>query len=68
MKPLTTEQGITIKQLKDYVKDLPEKDKHGEDYEFWVDGTDCREGLSNIAKSLWQLNEGDLIVQIDREP
>jgi len=60
-----TNTGITIKQLKEYVKDLPEQNAFGEDYEFWVDGTDCKEGLTNVAKSLCRLNEGDLIVSIN---
>jgi len=64
MKPLINKQGITIKQLKEFVKDLPEQDQDGNDFELWVmntDGTNC----SNVATDIWQLNGGDLIVEID---
>ena len=45
------------------VKDLPEVDEYGEDYELWVENTD-NEGLSNSAKTIMQLNKGDIIVSI----
>lgn len=67
MKHLVNKNGITVKQLKDLVKDLPETDPaNGEDYEVWIDGTDCKPGLSNACKSIWQLNKGDIIFEIDR--
>ena len=67
MKMLRNQNGITIKQLKVLVKDLPETNPdNGEDYEVWIDGTDCESGLSNAAKSIWQLNKGDIIFEIDR--
>ena len=56
--------GITIKQLKELVKDLPEQDEYGEDFELWVMNTDGSE-MSNVAKSITRLNRGDLIVKID---
>ena len=63
MKPLINKTGITIKELKELVKNLPETDEYGEDYEMWVSNTDD-EGLSNSAKTIMQLNSGDIIVSI----
>jgi len=64
IKALVNKNGITIKQLKELVKDLPEQDENGEDFEFWVMNTDGS-SMSNVAKSIMQLNRGDLIVEID---
>lgn len=61
MKPLINKSGITIKELKEYIKDLPEVDGNGEDYEVWVINTD-QVDTSDIAKSIMQLNEGDIII------
>jgi hypothetical protein len=63
MKALVNKTGITIRELKELVKDLPEVDEYGEDYEVWVENTD-NEGLSNAAKTIMQLNKGDIIVSI----
>ena len=62
--PLENKKGITIKQLKYLVKDLPEQDENGEDFELWVMNTDGS-SLSNVATSIIQLNSGDLIIDID---
>lgn len=53
---------MTIRELKEHVKDLPEKDEEGTDYEFWV-GHPEDNGLSSIARMIIQLNKGDLIVE-----
>jgi hypothetical protein len=60
---VVNKNGITIKELKELVKDLPEQDKNGEDFELWVMNTDGS-SMSNVAKSIMQLNRGDLIVEI----
>ena len=59
MEPLSSESGITVRQLKQWVKDLPEVDNNGEDYEVYIspDGT-----LSSIVSELWKLNEGDILM------
>lgn len=57
--PLVNKKGITIKELKDLVKDLPEVNpKTGEEYELWVM---TGPGTSSLVKSIWDLNSGDLI-------
>lgn len=63
MQPLINRAGITIGELKELVKDLPEVDEDGEDYEVWVENTDD-EYLSNPAKTIMSLNVGDIIVSI----
>lgn len=63
MKPLINKTGITIKELKEFVKYLPEVDECGNNYEMWIENTDDK-SLSNSAKTIMQLNEGDIIVSI----
>ena len=62
IEAIENKNGITIKQLKELVKDLPEQDEYGDDFELWVMNKDGN--TSNIAKSIMQLNRGDLIVEI----
>ena len=62
MKELINNKGITIKQLKELVKDLPEKDEYGEDFELWVMSL-CNCSLSDVAITISPLNKGDLIVK-----
>ena len=52
-------QILTVKNLKEFVKDLPEKDKYGHDYEVWVGNGD---GLSNCATTIYKLNYGDILI------
>jgi hypothetical protein len=54
---------ITIKALKELVKDLPEIDPDtGEDYEVWIQ---TGEGLSSPARKSWKLNKGDLLLEYE---
>ena len=57
---LKNENGITIKELKEYVKDLPEEDEYGEDYTVWI-GT--KEGFSNPCYEIRPLGSNDIILQ-----
>ena len=63
IEAVINKNGITIKDLKELVKDLPEQDENGEDFELWVMNTDGS-SMSNVATSIKQLNRGDLIVEI----
>jgi hypothetical protein len=63
MTPIENKTGITIKELKELVKELPEKDGNGDDYEVWVENTGD-DGLSNVVKTIWKLNQGDIIFSI----
>lgn len=46
--------GVTVKQLKELIKDLPEVDHYGDDLTVWVgDG----EGYSNIVTAVHPLNK-----------
>ena len=60
VNPLSDSNGITIKQLKDFVKDLPEKDENDEDYTVWI--SDFNDHFSNVAKSIYPLNKGDVLI------
>tara|TARA_R110000851_G_scaffold51411_2_gene122038 strand:+ start:382 stop:570 length:189 start_codon:yes stop_codon:yes gene_type:complete len=59
MDSINNINGITIKELKNLVKDLPEQDDNGENYTVWISKGD---GLSSVSKSIWTLNEGDLLI------
>lgn len=59
MKPLVNENGITVRQLKQWVQDLPEYGDNGEEYEVYLSNN---ERTSSIVKELWNLNEGDILL------
>lgn len=59
MEPVSNEDGITVKQLKEWIRDLPEVDSNGEDYEVWIS---ANKGWSKLAVELSILNEGDVII------
>jgi hypothetical protein len=59
MEPLNSENGVTVRQLKEWVKVLPEVDGNGEDYEVWIS---ANKGWSKLATELCILNEGDVII------
>ena len=53
------EGGITIRQLKEFIKDWPEIDPYnGEEFELWVETSD---GLSSPVQSVVRLNTADII-------
>ncbi len=52
-KPLHTDYGITVKQLKEYVKDLPETDANGEDFTVWCESP---RSLSGPVYTIMPLN------------
>lgn len=62
MLPLINENGITVKQLKELVKDLPETNELGDNYEVWITNTEDNR-LSSVCKYIYRLNDGDLILQ-----
>lgn len=65
MKKLTNNNGITVRQLKELVKDLPETNAEGDDFEVWVGG---KNNTSNVCKAIWPLNKRsdgqDIIVEV----
>jgi hypothetical protein len=63
MKALINDKGITIRDLKNLVKDLPDLNEDGENFEVWVEHTNDH-NLSTVAKSIIRLNKGDIIVSI----
>jgi|GEM_PF-5555286 len=48
---------ITVRQLKKWVKDLPEVNGMGDDTEVWLDNGD---GTSSECRELWPLNVRDV--------
>lgn len=58
--PFENKSGLTIRQLKELIRDLPEVDPvTGEEYEVW-----CTTGrmVSSPATGAWRLNRGDLLL------
>jgi hypothetical protein len=48
--------GLTVKQLKDFVADLPETDQNGDDFTVWIE---TGRELSSEAKAVRMLNKND---------
>lgn len=46
--------GMTIKELKELVKDLPEQDENGDDFGVWITN---HNGLTNIVHEFANLNQ-----------
>lgn len=66
MLPLINETCITIKQLKDFVKDLPEKNENGENNKILVENTNDRSS-PNPARMIVKLNQNDLLISVGRD-
>ena len=50
---LQQEGALTVRQLKDIIKNWPETDEYGEPAEVWLGNS---EGVSNPAIEIWPLN------------
>ena len=51
--------GMTVAELKKRIADWPETDQYGEPTEVWIETGD---GESNQVKSIWPLNNGDILL------
>jgi len=51
-QPFTTD-ALTIRELKEILSVLPDKNEYGEDFEVWMS---VGNNLSNVVKSVWSLN------------
>lgn len=51
---------MTLKELKVFIKDLPEMDHNGEEYEVWIGNENTN--LSNCATRIENLNRGDILI------
>jgi len=56
-KPFTTDDALTIRELKEILSVLPDSNEYGEDYEVWIG--DKNSFSSNSVKSVWSLNKTD---------
>jgi hypothetical protein len=59
---IKNENGITVKELKEFIKDWPEVDDNGDPYEVWFQ---TGRGLSSVCTEVCKLNGGD--IHIGRE-
>lgn len=68
MQKLVNKNGITVRQLKELVKDLPEANDDGEEFELWIE---THGGLSNVCKNISPLNKReagqDIMLSMDDE-
>lgn len=53
-------KAITVKQLKEFIKDWPDEDQFGEPSEVWVE---TAPGLSNGAGEIGTLNQTDIYIE-----
>ena len=53
-------KGITVRQLKDFLNDLPDLNLDGESFEVWIDNGD---GTSSLCKEINLLNDFDIILK-----
>lgn len=70
MESLYDESGITVKQLKEWVKDLPEVDEDDEEYEVFVTEEDGIQDITSVTKRLGISIGGDVLIssrKIDTE-
>lgn len=52
--------GLTVRELKEMIKDWPEEDEFGNESEVWIETSD---GLSNLVTSVWPLNSTDILFE-----
>ena len=50
---------LSVRELKEFVRDLPEVDEYGDDFEVWIGGEN---GLSNCASYVMRLNKGNILI------
>jgi hypothetical protein len=60
---MINENGITVKELKDFIKDRPEVDSDGEPFTVWFESGS---GLSSICTRICRLNDGDILIGRER--
>lgn len=53
-------KGLTVRELKEMIKDWPEEDEFGNESEVWIETSD---GLSNLVTSVWPLNSTDILFE-----
>jgi len=64
MKPLINKKGITVRELKEKINNLPDVNPNtNEENEVWIEHS---KGLSSPAISLFKLNQCDIILSIEQ--
>lgn len=53
--------GLTVRELKELIKNWPEVDEHGDEAEVWVED---EYGISNPVRSVWPLNSVDILFEM----
>lgn len=53
-------KGITVRQLKDFLNDLPDLNLDGEPFEVWIDNGD---GTSSLCKEINVINDFDIMLK-----
>jgi DNA-binding transcriptional MerR regulator len=55
------ENGLTVKELKELIKDWPETDEHGEDCEVWIETGSNLSSPVTIVSPLNMRNENGIV-------
>lgn len=58
---IVNNDGLTIKQLKEFIATLPDTDAVGNPTEVWIETTP---GYTDVAVAACRLNEGDVLLSI----
>lgn len=53
-------KGLTVKELKELIKDWPETNSLGEPTEVWFEDEKCE---SSRVRQVWPLNDGDILFE-----
>lgn len=54
--------GLTIRELKAFICNMPDQNGYEEDYEVWLQSGD---GMSRICTSISSLNQGDILLEYE---
>lgn len=69
MKLLETPNGLTIRQLKDWLASIPDTDEHGEPREVWIKtGFSSSSQVKRLIPLNWTPTSCDIVLESDAFP
>jgi hypothetical protein len=66
MQPLININGITVKQLKELVKEWPDENEFGHENLLWLENYGSP-GFTNVAKQVCQLGKSDILISAQND-
>lgn len=68
-KLLETPQGLTIRQLKDWLSNIPDTDEYGEPREVWIQTGFCASSqVKRLVPLNWNPSSCDIVLESDAFP